>query len=168
MTYPLTLKGELGSVPSNPWGHTMKILIAAVLMMGALSTFGAELGAVDAFESALPVGTYQGQDDQGVNCSVSVNEINSPVNTIVVTVSNNNNSVFKEIKDGSEFRYRDFKKEFIQTERTYVDATRNAFVDRIVRTTLADDNRLYVVTSNVFTNNRDVRSETVECVVGLN
>ena len=143
----------------------MKSLVAAALMISALSAFGSEMGSVDSFLSVLPIGSYYGKDDQGVSCSISVNESNFPEKSITVSASNNNNSIFKKIVDGSEFRLRAYKIEFIQTERSYVDASRGSYIDRIVRTTSAGDNRLYVVVGNVVTDNRDVRSESVECVI---
>lgn len=143
----------------------MKSLIASALMIMSISSFGAELGSVDSFLSVLPLGTYSGKNDQGVECSISVREVNYPDKTIVVVGSNAKSKVSKVIKDGSEFLFRAYKQEFIQTDRIYVDASRNSYVDKIVRTVNAGDNRLYVVVANETTVNRDRTVESVECVV---
>lgn len=143
----------------------MKTLIAAALMMVSISSFSAELGSVDSFLSVLPVGEYSGRDDKGVDCKVAVTEVNFPAKVILVQVSNNEHKTFKMIKDGSEFLFRAYKQEFIQTDRYYVDASRNSFVERIVRTVNAGANRLYVVVARETTVNREKTAEVVECVV---
>lgn len=145
----------------------MKAFIAAALMTVSLSAFSNDLGSVDSFLSVLPVGTYTGTDDRGNSCEAAVSEVNFPAKAIAVTVSNNKNKIFKIINDGSEFLFRAYKQEFIQTERQYVDATRNAYVERIIRTVNAGDNRLYVVVANELTVNRERTVEAVECVVYL-
>lgn len=143
----------------------MKTLIAAALMIVSISSFGTELGSVDSFLSVLPVGSYLGHDDKGVECVVNVNEVNFPAKALLVSATNNKNKTTKVIKDGSEFVFRAYKQEFIQADRYYVDASRNAYVEKIVRTVNAGDNRLYVVVSSEVTINRDRNVETVECVV---
>lgn len=145
----------------------MKALIAVALMTVSFSTFGNDLGSVDSFLSVLPEGTYTGADDRGNSCEVAVSEVNFPAKAISVTVSNNKDKIFKIINDGSEFLFRAYKQEFIQTERQYVDATRNSYIERIVRTVNAGDNRLYVVVANELTVNRERTVEAVECVVNL-
>ena len=143
----------------------MKSFIAAALMIVSISSFGSELSSVDAFLSVLPLGTHTGKDDNGVACSVSVVEVNYPAKDIAVTAVNAKNKVFKVIKDGSDFFFRAYKEEFIQVDRYYVDASRNSYVEKIVRTVNAGDNRLYVVVANETTINRERTVEKVECVV---
>ncbi len=145
----------------------MKALIAAALMTISFSTFSNDLGSVDSLTSILPVANYTGADDKGNFCEVEVNEVNYPAKAISVTVSNSKNKIFKIINDGSEFLFRSYKQEFIQTERQYVDATRNSYVERIIRTVNAGDNRLYVVVANELTVNRERTVEAVECVIDL-
>ncbi|MBC7713585.1 MAG: hypothetical protein H7177_09610 [Rhizobacter sp.] len=145
----------------------MKALIAAALMIVSVSTFSAETGAVDSLLSVLPIGTYQGQDDAGNSCNVVVNDVNYPAKVLSITVSNNKSTIFKILNEGSEFLFRAYKKEFIQTDRQYVDSSRNSYVDRIIRTVIAGDNTLYVVVANEITVNRDRTVESVECVVNL-
>ena len=144
----------------------MKTFIAAALMIVSISSFGAELGSVDSFLSVLPVGSYNGRDDKGVDCTVSVTEVNFPEKALLVTATNNEHRAFKGIKDGSEFSFKAYKQEFIQTDRYYVDASRNSFVEKIVRTVNAGANRLYVVVARETTINRERTAEVVECVVG--
>lgn len=143
----------------------MKTLIAAALMIISISSFSAELGSVDSFLSVLPLGSYQGYDDKGVSCVVSVTEVNYPAKAILVMASNDKNQTTKVIQDGSEFVFRAYKQEFIQTDRYYVDASRNSYVEKIVRTVNAGDNRLYVVVALETTVNRERTVEAVECVI---
>jgi hypothetical protein len=143
----------------------MKTLITAALMMISISSFGNELGSVDSFLSVLPVGDYSGHDDEGTKCSILVSEVNFPAKALLITASNNQNTSFKVIKDGSEFFFRAYKQEFIQTDRYYIDASRNSYVEKIVRTVNAGKNRLYVVVARETTINRERTVEAVECVV---
>jgi hypothetical protein len=143
----------------------MKKLITAALMMVSISSFGNELGSVDSFLSVLPLGNYSGRDDKGVMCSVLVSEVNFPAKALLITASSNQNTSFKVIKDGSEFAFRAYKQEFIQTDRYYIDASRNSYVEKIVRTVNAGKNRLYVVVARETTINREHTVEAVECVV---
>lgn len=145
----------------------MKSLIAMALLVASFSTFAGESGSVDSFLSVLPLGKHQGSDDRGQSCSVTVTEANFPAKDISVTVENNKSRIFKIINDGSEFLFRAYKKEFIQTDRYYVDSTRNSYVDRIIRTVIAGENSLYVVVANETTVNRERVVEMVECVVEL-
>lgn len=145
----------------------MKALITAVLITISFPTFSSEMGAVDSLTSILPVSSYKGMDDKNNVCAVEVNEVNFPAKAVTVTVSNNKNKIFKIINDDSEFLFRAYKQEYIQTDRQYVDATRNAFVERIIRTVNAGENRLYVIVANEVTVNREVIVEAVECVVDL-
>ncbi len=125
------------------------------------------MGSVDSLLSVLPLGTYQGSNDAGEACSVSVSESNYPSKSVVIVASNNQNRVFKTVMDGSEFAFRAYKKEFIQSDRYYVDSTRSSYVDRVVRTVSAGDGKLFVVVANEVTINRDLALEAVECVVNL-
>lgn len=143
----------------------MKAFIATALMMISLSTFSNEMGSVDSLLSVLPQGTYSGSDDNGNACEVVVAEVNFPAKAISVTASNNKEKIFKVITDGTEFLFKAYKQEFIQVERQYVDATRNSFIERIIRTVNAGDNRLYVVVANEITVNRERTIQAVECIV---
>ncbi len=144
----------------------MKSFITAALLLGSLSTFAAE-GAVDSFLSVLSYGVHTGVDDNGKACKVTVTEANFPSKSLAVLAENSELKVFKVINDESEFLFRAYKKEYIQTDRYYVDSTRNSFVDRVVRTVIAGERSLYVVVANEITVNRDRKVEMVECVVNL-
>lgn len=146
----------------------MKTLIAAALMIVSMSTFANdERSSVDSFLSVLPVGNYQGKDDSGLGCSISVNEVNFPAKAILVSAINPKIKVTKLVKEGSEFLFRAYKKEFIQTDRYYVNDSRNAYVEKIVRTVLAGDKLLYIVVAAETSINGHRSSDKVECVVGL-
>lgn len=145
----------------------MKTLIAVALIIVSFSTFSNDLGSVDSLLSVIPAGVYAGTDDKGAACNVSVSEVNFPAKALSVTLSNDKAKIFKIINDGSEFLFKAYKQEFIQTERQFVDATRTSYIDRILRTVNAGDKRLYVVVANEITINRDRTVEAIECVVDL-
>jgi len=125
------------------------------------------MGSVDSLLSVLPLGTYKGVNDAGESCVVTVNEVNYPSKEVLVVASNFENRVFKNVMNGSEFVFRAYKKEFIQSDRYYVDSTRTAYVDRVLRTVNAGEGKLYVVVSNEVTISRDLAIEAVECIVDL-
>lgn len=145
----------------------MKTLIIAALMMVSVSTFAGERSSVDSFLSVLPVGQYQGRDDSGVECKISVNEVNFPKKAILITGESSKNKVTKMVKEGSEFFFKAYKKEFIQADRYYADASRSSYFEKIVRTVNAGDNLLYVVTALETNLNGSRTTEKVECVVSL-
>lgn len=145
----------------------MKSVLAIALMMASFSTFAAELGSVDSLVSVLPQGTFNGKDDLGVACTVSVYEVNFPAKAVAVQVNKGNAKIMKVINDGSDFRFVAHKNEFVQTDRYYVDDTRTSYVERIVRTVKAGDKQQYVVVSNEIVVNRDRSVEAIDCVVNL-
>lgn len=145
----------------------MKTLIAAALMIVSVSTFANERSSVDSFLSVLPVGLYAGKDDQGVGCSISVNEVNFPEKAILITAEKSKSKVTKMVKEGSEFIFKAFKQEFIQTDRYFVDDSRIAYYDKIVRTINAGDKLLYVVVAVDTYISGTRASDKVECVVDV-
>jgi len=147
----------------------MKNILIISSFICSLSAFGADanLGSVDSLLSVLPLGSYQGTNDSGEGCNVTVSEVNYPSKSVLVIASNAQNRVFKNVMDGSEFVFRAYKKEFIQSDRYYVDSTRTSYVDRVLRTVNADEGKLYVVVANEVTISRDLTIEAVECVVSL-
>lgn len=146
----------------------MKILLALVLTFVSLSSFAKSSGAVDKFTSFLPVGEYSGVNDQGVSCQVSVGEVNYPKKDIQVRVVVGNTDLTKLIEDGSEFGYKDYKREFVQTDRNQVGSDDVNYVERIVRTVSAGDKKQYVVVSYSVVMNTDRNDEAAECIVDLN
>jgi hypothetical protein len=136
-------------------------------MLFSVSTFSMEMGSVDSLLSVLPIGSYTGIDDAGAFCSIEVDEVNFPMKSLVVTASNQNASIFKTINDGSEFLFRVYNKEFIQVDRQYVDSTRSSYIERIIRTVIAGDKKLYVVVANELTMNRSSSVEIIDCVINL-
>lgn len=145
----------------------MKTIFALMITALSFSSFGLEMGAVDSLLSVLPLGEYSGANDLGEACSVLVKEVNYPEKSISVTVSNKQTNIFRIVNDGEEFRFRAYKQEFIQTKRQYIDASRNSYQDKIIRTVGANDNKLYVVVANDLMVNGTYSSEAMECVIGL-
>lgn len=145
----------------------MKNLLAVVLMMVTVSSFANERGSVESFLSVLPIGEYFGKDDSGVECSMTVSEVNFPEKAIIITGKNSLNKVTKVIKEGTEFSFKEYKKEFIQTDRYFVDSARDSYIEKIVRTVNAGDALLYVVVAFEKNVNGNYSSEKVECVVNV-
>ena len=145
----------------------MKSLFSIIALLCTLSVFGMEPGSVDALLSVLPIGTHAGVNDSGEKCSVMVSEVNYPLKALSISALNANNRVFKQVMDGSEYLFRAHKQEFIQSDRYYVDSTRSAYVDRVIRTVNAGEGKLYVVIANEVTVNRDLAVEAVDCVINF-
>lgn len=148
-------------------GGTMKILLAVAICLTTVCSFAASTNAVDKLTTYLPVGSYSGKTDQGRACSVSVNEVNYPDKDIQVRITEGKKDLTKLIAAGSEFSYKDYKKEFIQTERTLINDDDTTYVERIIRTVNAGDNKLYVVVSFNTVINTESDEQVAECVINL-
>lgn len=145
----------------------MKILLALAMSLAALNSFASDSSAVDKLTSYLPVGSYSGATDQGSACQVNVSEVNYPKKDIRVRVIEGNNDLSKIIANGSVFRYRDYKKEFIQSDHTVIGSDDVNYVERIIRTVNAGDNKLYVVVSYSTMLNTNAETQVAECVINL-
>lgn len=140
----------------------MKSVLALALSIFSLAAFSAENSAVDSLLSVLPVGIHSGE-----KCKVNVNVAEYPVRAAFVQLTNDDKNIFKVVSEDSEFYFKEYKKEFIQTEFVTIDDTRSSTVERIIRTVMVDEEQLYVVVEESVTVNRDRRSDIVECVVKI-
>lgn len=127
--------------------------------------FDAKVEATNKLTTYLPVGFYIGKNDQGESCSVLVREVNFPKKDIQVTVYINSLTLTKLIEEDSEFAYKDYKKEFVQTERSLVGIDVYNYVERILRTVSVSSRKLYVVVSYSLVINRASNTQVAECVV---
>lgn len=145
----------------------MKILLALVLSLGAftVSAFDSKPTATEKLASYLPVGFYFGKTDQGLDCKVTVAAVNYPKKDLQVRVVAGNLDLTKLVEEGSEFYFKDFKKEFIQTERSLIGADASNYVERVVRTTIVSDYQRYVVVAYSVIINRERESKVAECVI---
>lgn len=148
----------------------MKTLLVLVLILGSFSTFAFEgkTSAADKLTSYLPLGTYTGQTDDGVACGVYVSEANFPKKDIQVRVVSGKSDLTNLIEENSVYSYKDYKKEFIQTERSLIGVGETNYVERIIRTVNAGEGKQYVVVSYSVVLNRSRDTQTAECVVDLN
>lgn len=141
----------------------MKSLLTIVLTLCSFTVFSAERNAVDSLLSVLPEGTHSGS-----GCSVNVSVAEYPVRSVFVNVANDDKNIFKVVSENSEFMFREFKKEFIQTDYITIDDTRSSSLERIIRTVIVDDNQLYVVVAEAVIVNRDRREDAADCVARIN
>ena len=139
----------------------MKSLIAIAFSLLTLTASAQDLGAVDSLLSVLPLGVHQGE-----NCSVTVKEVEFPVRSAYVYVKNNDTTIFKIVKDGSEFSLKPHRRIFLQIESVTIDDTRSSEIERTIRTNNSDKG-LYVVVEEAVTVNRDRRSEVAGCDLSL-
>lgn len=142
----------------------MKILLVLALSLVTSNSFA---GAVETFTSFIPVGAYVGNNEDVGTCFVTVDEVNFPKKDIQVTVLVGNLGLKKLIESDSSYAHKDYKKEFIQTERKLVSADESNYVERIIRTVSAGDKKQYVVVSYSTVVNRERHTETAECVIDL-
>ncbi|MDO9183604.1 MAG: hypothetical protein Q7U04_14415 [Bacteriovorax sp.] len=147
----------------------MKILLALVLSLSAITLSAAvrEPTASQKLLSYLPLGFHSGQNDLGEECSVFVNEVNYPKRDVQVSVMVKKTNLTKLIEEDSRFGYKDYKKEFVQTERSVIGTDSNSYVERILRTSIVDAKKLYVVVSYSVVVNRDRDVQVAECIVNL-
>ncbi|MBC7539150.1 MAG: hypothetical protein H7281_10035 [Bacteriovorax sp.] len=145
----------------------MKILLALAISLAAFNSFASGSDAVNKLTSYLPIGSYTGSTDQGTACLVSVSEVNYPKKDIQVRVIEGNNDLTKLVTEGSEFGFKDYKKEFIQIDHTIVGNDDVNYVERIIRTVNAGDNKLYVVVSFSAVFNTNTDTQVAECIINL-
>ncbi|RPJ75633.1 MAG: hypothetical protein EHM20_08625 [Alphaproteobacteria bacterium] len=145
----------------------MKILLAFVLSLLAINVWAYEgkLEATQKLTSYLPVGFYAGENDHGESCSVLVNEVNFPKKDIQVSVIVDSLNLTKLIEEDSEFGFKDYKKEFVQTERSLVGVDVYNYIERILRTVQVGKDKLYVVVSYSTVINRSSNTRVAECVI---
>jgi hypothetical protein len=145
----------------------MKILLAFLVSFSSFNTFARDLSAVDKFTTYLPIGNYTGMNDYKQACEVSVSEINFPDKNLLVKITVANKVLTKVIEDHSIFKYRDNKREFIQTDTKSFGADGVNYVERIIRTVRAENNKQYVTVSYSVVTNRSSENESLYCVVDL-
>lgn len=145
----------------------MKVLMALTLSFLCLSSFAKSVSAVDKLTSYLPVGFYEGRNDRGEFCSVLVTEVNFPKHDITVRVMNPKADLTKLVEENSLAGYKDYKREFVQTETNVIGSDETQYVERILRTVMTGSNKQYVVVSWSLVSNRDRQTETADCVVDV-
>ncbi len=145
----------------------MKVLVALTLSILCLNSYAKPVSVVDKLTSYLPVGLYEGRNDRGEFCSVLVSEVNFPKRDITVRVMNPKTDLTKLVEENSEAGYKDYKREFIQTETNLIGSDSSQYVERILRTVTAGANKQYVVVSWSIVSNRERQTETAECIVDL-
>lgn len=146
--------------------RAMFLTLALATSVMSSSAF-AITGAVDSFLGILPLGTYQGQDDDGKKCEVGVYKLDSHERAIAIVATDWEIEAVKTLTDDSEFYLKDYKKEFIRTEKLKISTDGSNYKENVIRTVIAGDRKLYVVVSNSIILNRKRISQTVECVVNL-
>jgi hypothetical protein len=145
----------------------MKNLILCALTFASVSAFAQDMSAVAKFTKFIPIGKYSGTSDLGLSCTVSVNLANYPYQDILVSVTEGNSVNTKLIAVNSEFGYKDYKREFVQTEQTALGNDDSNYVERIIRTVLADNNKQYIVISYSTVINNETVTESSNCLIDL-
>lgn len=145
----------------------MKILVVLTLSFLCFSNFASAMSVVDKLTSYLPEGFYEGRNDQGEFCSVQVSAVNFPKKDIQVRVMTSKSDLTKLVEENSQAGYKDYKREFIQTETSVLGSDDTQYVERILRTVSAGDKKQYVVVSYSVVNNTDRQTEEASCVVDL-
>ena len=147
----------------------MKFIMALTLSFFCFNTYAQKrpVSVVDKLVSYLPVGFYEGRNDQGEFCSVSVSEVNYPKKDIQVRVMTPKADLTKLIEENSDAMWRDYKREFIQTETNVFGSDDTQYVERILRTVSAGDKKQYVVVSYSIVANRERQTEESSCIVDI-
>lgn len=147
----------------------MKYILVLTLALFCFDTFAQRKPAsvVDKLVSYLPVGFYEGKNDQGEFCSVQVSEVNYPKRDIQVRVMVPNHDLTKLVEENSQALYRDYKREFIQTEKSVFGSDDTQYIERILRTVIAGDKKQYVVVSYSVVANRESTTEEASCIVDV-
>lgn len=145
----------------------MKVLLALALSFTCFSSIAKTISVVDKLTNYLPVGFYEGRNDQGEFCSVIVSEVNYPKKDVQVRVMTPKADLTKLVEENSEAFFKDYRREFIQTEISILGSDDSQYVERILRTASAGTTKQYVVVSWSIVSNRDRQTEEASCVVDL-
>lgn len=147
----------------------MKFLLLLSLVFSLSTAFAnqKEPSASQKFLSYLPEGLHKGISDTGIDCTVVVAEVNFPKRDVLVKVREGELELSKLISEHSDFAYKDHKREFIQTDRSFIGAGSANFVERIVRTVKAREYSQYIVISYAVNLNRQRDVKTAECIINL-
>ncbi|MBP9680717.1 MAG: hypothetical protein KBD76_04890 [Bacteriovorax sp.] len=144
----------------------MKILLAFLVSLTSFNILANdEILAVDKFTTYLPIGAYVGTNDEGEACEVSVSEINFPQRDILVKISALDKTLTKLIEEKSIFKFRDYKREFIQTDTKKFGADSVNYVERIVRTVRAENDKQYIAVSYSIVTNTTSETDVLDCIV---
>jgi hypothetical protein len=123
-------------------------------------------GAVGALRSILKPGIYNGTNDAG-DCSIIVNEVNFPRLAYNVTAKDSEGEFSKLVDDDSIFAFRPWKREFIQSDRIYIDSDQINYQEKILRTFGFAEGKLYVVVAESTSVDREFQVAKVECEISL-
>lgn len=145
----------------------MKVLLALALSVLSINSFANTPSDLDKLKSYLPVGFYEGRNDKGEFCSVIVSEVNFPKKDVQVRVLNPKADLFKLVEEDADALTRDYRREFILTEKNILGSDDTQYVERILRTVTAGGTKQYVVVSWSIVSNRGRQTEEASCVVDL-
>lgn len=143
----------------------MKVVLIFLVSMVSLNLWAVDTLAVDKFTTYLPIGLYVGVNDLGNACEVSVSEINFPKRDILVKITALGQGLAKVIEENSIFKFRDYKREFIQTDIEKFGADSTNYIERIVRTVRAESNKQYVAVSYSVVVNTSSETAAIDCVI---
>jgi hypothetical protein len=147
----------------------MKFLLALVISLSSFTVFSAdsETTAPEVFKSLLPLGIYNGHNDNKEVCQVIVSEVNFPKKDIKVEVVTPNFSLTKLIDENSEAYYNMGTRKFVQTEHKAIASDEFNYIEKIIRTNAVGNSGLYVVLEHSFVVNRSRDTEISDCIISL-
>jgi hypothetical protein len=147
----------------------MKYILVLTLSLFCFDTFAQRKPAsvVDKLVSYLPVGFYEGKNDQDEFCSVQVSEVNYPKRDVQVRVMVPGHDLTKLVEENSQALTRDYKREFIQTDKSIFGSDDTQYIERILRTVIAGDKKQYVVVSYSVVANTERTNEEASCIVDV-
>jgi hypothetical protein len=145
----------------------MKVLVGLTLTFFCFNSFAKSFSVIEKLTSYLPVGFYEGRNDHSEFCSVQLSEVNFPKKDIQVRVMTLNADLTKLVEENSDAGFKDYKREFVQTNKSIISSDDNQYVERILKTMTAGSKKQYVVVSWSVVNNNERQTEEASCIVDL-
>ena len=144
----------------------MKILFSLILLSFSLPALSADRSAVDALLEVIKVGRYSGTNSFG-SCTVELSEVNFPERAINVSVQDDKYEITKLVQENDVYRYRGINNEFVQSTISYLDESKDNYIEQSVRTLNTSKGKLYVSTAYTTVFERETTSNNVECIISV-
>jgi hypothetical protein len=144
----------------------MKIFLSFILLSFSFSTFATDRSAVDALLEVIKVGKYSGTNSFG-KCTVELSEVNFPEKAINVSVEDDNYEITKLVQENDVYRYRGYNNEFVQSTISYLDESKDNYIEQSVRTLNTSKGKLYVGTAYTTVFERETLTKNVECIISI-
>lgn len=142
------------------------IAMATLVFSGVEAKAQESLNAIDAFKVIFPIGVYQGVTESAQPCTLTVK--NDIINDLAVSISTNkvDEYITYFISPRLDYYSRPELHQFTQVFKLVLDSSANVYTQNEIKTTLGDDNAVYVEISKSIVFNTYNETKKLSCLVG--